>query len=41
MKEDMCRSCRYRNRCPERSRMYPCSAYRKRTPGGGNRKEAQ
>ncbi|ENY94265.1 hypothetical protein HMPREF1098_02060 [[Clostridium] clostridioforme CM201] len=37
MIEDVCRTCRYRNRCPERSRMMPCRSYKKWTPDGWNR----
>nr|DAZ40827.1 MAG TPA: Protein of unknown function (DUF2800) [Caudoviricetes sp.] len=37
MIEDVCRTCRYRNRCPERSRMMPCRSYKKWTPDGWSR----
>lgn len=30
MKEDACGICRNKNRCIERSRMYPCLSYRKK-----------
>lgn len=35
MERDMRGTCQIRNKCPERSRMYQCSTYRKRTQTGG------
>ena len=32
MESVTCRSCRYRNRCMEYSRMIPCRSYKKWTP---------
>nr|DAQ87602.1 MAG TPA: hypothetical protein [Caudoviricetes sp.] len=32
---DVCRTCQYRNRYPERSRMIPCRSYKKWTQTGG------
>ena len=41
MIEDVCQTCRYRNRCPERSRMMPCRSYKKRTPDGWSRPKSR
>lgn len=35
MARDVCGTCCYKNLCPERSRMYQCSTYKKRTQTGG------
>ena len=41
MERDVCRTCCYKNLCPERSRMYPCSTYKKRTPAAATAKDPE
>nr|DAF65769.1 MAG TPA: hypothetical protein [Caudoviricetes sp.] len=41
MESVTCRSCRYRNRCMEYSRMIPCRSYKKWTPDGWSRPKSR
>lgn len=41
MDRDVCGTCCYKNLCPERSRMYPCSTYKKRTLAAATAKDPE
>ena len=41
MERDVCGTCQKRNKCPERSRMYQCSTYKKRTPAAATAKDPE